>query len=136
MTMLANKYKGFNTNEKTPKALYDALNKEFCFSFDPCPLNASFDGLSIDWKGSIFINPPYGRAIPVWLNKGLSELEKGNASLLCYLLPAYPDVRWFHEIVLPKAKEIRFLKGRLRFGEHNNNAPFASMVIIFKMEGA
>jgi len=133
MARHSNTYKTFNVHEKTPQKLYDMLNAEFNFTFDPCPLYASteFDGLVISWGKSCFINPPYGKAIRGWLEKALSEIENGNTEIACFLLPAYPDVKWFHEIVLPYAYEIRFIKGRLRFGKHNENAPFASMIVIF-----
>lgn len=126
-------YKTHNVNERTPKALYDDLDGEFSFDFDPCPLNADFDGLKIDWGKHVFINPPYTRGqIKLWLEKGLNEIEKGNTNIIVFLLPSYTDVFWFHEIVLPKAHEIRFIKGRLKFGNHNNSAPFGSMVVVFK----
>lgn len=124
--------KTFNIHEATPKALYDQLNSEFNFNFDPCPLRSSQDGLSINWKGNVYVNPPYGKAIRLWLEKGLTEIDKGNAKVVVFLLPAYTDVKWFHEIVLPNANDLRFLKSRLCFGEHKNRAPFASMIVIFK----
>lgn len=132
MAMLSTKYKTFNIKENTSKHLLDEMNKEFAFDFDPCPENPTFNGLEADWKGSIYCNPPYGKAIRAWLEKGLSEIKRGNADSIVYLLPAYPDVKWFHEIVLPIADEIRFLKGRLKFGSHNQSAPFASMLVIFR----
>lgn len=133
MAKNSNTYKTFNVNEKTPTGFYNQLDEEFRFNFDPCPLNLTpeKDGLNIDWGGRCYINPPYGKAIRGWLEKALSEIEKGNTELAVFLLPAYTDVKWFHEIVLPKAKEIRFIKGRLKFGEHNNTAPFANMVVVF-----
>ena len=132
MAKHCNTYKTFNIHEKTPDGFYKQLNEEFDFNFDPCPLNSDFDGLNISWGKRCFINPPYGKAIRGWLEKALSEIKEGNTDLAVFLLPAYPDVKWFHEIVLPLAHEIRFIKGRLKFGSHNNSAPFASMTIIFK----
>ena len=120
-----------NIHEATPKVFYEELNQEFNFDFDPCPLNHTSDGLSINWGKRVYVNPPYGKAIRLWLEKALIELKNGT-EIVVFLLPAYTDVKWFHEIVLPKASEIRFLKGRLKFGEHNNSAPFASMIVIFK----
>ena len=131
MAKNSNTYKTFNVHERTPKGFYNQLNSEFSFDFDPCPLNSNIDGLSIKWGRNCFINPPYGRAIPIWLNKALDEIRIGNTDLAVFLLPAYTDVKWFHEIVLLKAEDIRFIKGRLKFGEHKNTAPFASMVIVF-----
>ena len=129
----ANTYKTFNVNEKTPKEFYRQLDTEFHFDFDPCPLDPEpkTDGLSIKWGKRCFLNPPYGKAITTWLLKALQEIRQGNTELAVFLLPSYTDVKWFHEIVLPLAKEIRFIKGRLKFGEHNNTAPFASMLAIF-----
>jgi site-specific DNA-methyltransferase (adenine-specific) len=123
----------FNIHEATPTKVYEELNKEFEFDFDPCPLNSTTDGLSINWGKRVYVNPPYGKAIRGWLEKALIELEK-ETEIVVFLLPANTDVKWFHEIVLPKASEIRFIKGRLKFGEHNNSAPFASMFVIFKKE--
>jgi len=137
MAKNSNTYKTFNVNEKTPKGFYNQLNEEFNFNFDPCPLRErpDFDGLSINWKGRVYINPPYGRAIPLWLNKALEELEAKRIEIAVFLLPSYTDVKWFHEIALLKADEIRFIKGRLKFGNHNNSAPFASLLLIFKQAG-
>lgn len=113
----------------TPKAVYDALNNEFRFNFDPCPLDGTGDGLSplfCEWRGKrVFCNPPYGPGIGDWLKRGL------EAELAVFLIPARTDTRWFHEICLPKAREIRFIKGRLKFGDATNSAPFPSMIVIF-----
>jgi len=136
MSKNSNTYKTFNIHEKTPEGFYNQLNNEFSFNFDPCPLKPKQDGLKISWGKRVFTNPPYGKAIKGWLKKGLEEIEKQNTDIVCFLLPAYTDVKWFHEIVLLKASEIRFIKGRLKFGEHKNTAPFASMIVIFKKEKA
>jgi DNA N-6-adenine-methyltransferase (Dam) len=113
----------------TPKAVYDSLNSEFGFNFDPCPLDGTENGLAMlltQWGGKrVFCNPPYGPGIGEWLQRGL------EAELAVFLIPARTDTRWFHEIVLPMAKEIRFIKGRLKFGDAKNSAPFPSMVVIF-----
>ena len=132
------KFKGMMTsihpNWSTPKWLYDELNKEFHFDFDPCPLNDNpvFDGLSIEWKQRNYINPPYGRQIGNWIRKAYQESISGKQCIM--LLPSRTDTKWFHEIILPYAKEIRFIKGRLKFGNATNSAPFPSMIIIFKGE--
>ena len=130
----SNTYKTFNVNEKTPEGFYNQLDNEFHFDYDPCPLNKHFDENAIfkDWGKRAFINPPYGKRVRSFLEKALIEIKRGNTELAVFLLPAYTDVKWFHEVVLPKAKDIRFIKGRLKFGEHNNTAPFASMVVVFE----
>ncbi len=113
----------------TPTAVYDALNAEFDFNLDPCPLDGDVDGLSLscDWRGRrVFCNPPYGRGLGDWLKRAEETL------VAVYLLPARTDTRWFHDLVLPTACEIRFIRGRLRFGGAKNGAPFPSMVVIFR----
>jgi hypothetical protein len=114
---------------KTPLSLYIGLDSEFRFNFDPCPLDGTQDGLAslfVDWSAKrVFCNPPYGPGIEKWLKRGL------EADLAVFLLPARTDTRWFHDIVLPKAKEIRFIRGRLKFGDAENGAPFPSMVVVF-----
>ena len=119
-------------NWSTPRDFYNSLNREFNFHSDPCPLNSEHDALTENaiWAGNVFINPPYSN-IRGFLEKGLSELKKGNAKVCVYLVPARTDTRWFHDLVYNKA-EIRFIKGRLKFGDSKNSAPFPSMVVIFK----
>lgn len=123
----------------TPPDVYEALDKEFEFDFDPCPLDGEVDGLSplfSEWKGKrvfcnppfkrVYCNPPYGPGIGKWLMRGL------EADVAVFLIPARTDTRWFHEIVLPNAREIRFIKGRLKFGGATFNAPFPSMIVVFE----
>lgn len=111
----------------TPRLLYDELNAEFDFNFDPCPFGDTSGGLIFEsWRGRrVFCNPPYGPEIDSWLRR------QSEAELAVYLLPARTDTRWFHSQVLPLASEIRFLRGRLKFGDAINSAPFPSMVPIF-----
>jgi hypothetical protein len=113
----------------TPTAVYAALHKEFRFNFDPCPLDGEGDGLSplfSDWSGKrVFCNPPYGPKLGDWLKRWR------EAELAVFLIPARTDTRWFHDTVLPNATEIRFLRGRLKFGGAKYNAPFPSMVVVF-----
>jgi len=127
------KFKGLMTSLSphwaTPKWLYDELNREFHFNFDPCPKNPKFDGLSIPWCSVNYMNPPYGRKITRWVKKAYDESLKG-ATVVC-LLPSRTVTRWWHNYVM-KAKEIRFIKGRLKFGDSKNSAPFPSCIVIFK----
>lgn len=119
-------------NWATPQDFYDSISSEFDFNLDPCPLNAEHDALAdnYEWKGVVYINPPYSN-IRAFLEKGLSELKKGNAELLVYLVPARTCTKWFHDLVYNKA-EIRFIKGRLKFGDSKNSAPFPSMLVIYR----
>jgi site-specific DNA-methyltransferase (adenine-specific) len=109
--------------------VYAALDDEFHFDFDPCPLDGRADGLAplfVSWSDRhVFCNPPYGPGIEDWLLRGL------EAKVAVFLIPARTDTRWFHDIVLPKAREIRFIRGWLKFGDAVNGAPFPSMIVIF-----
>lgn len=114
----------------TPAVAYDALHAEFGFTFDPCPLNSGVDGLTQQWAGRVFCNPPYSN-IGAFIRKGLCHLADRQCEVLVFLLPARTDTRWFHDYVIPAA-EIRFLRGRLKFGGAKFNAPFPSMVCIWR----
>ncbi len=116
---------------KTPKNLYDKLDQEFHFDFDPCPSNPTFDAFSLpQWGNSNYVNPPYGKEIRRWILRAIIERLHNRTTV--FLLPAYTDVKWFHELILPQASEIRFIKGRLHFNESKDPAPFASMIVVFR----
>jgi len=123
---------------ETPQELFDELNEEFNFTLDPCATkeNAKCDkfytkkenGLIQDWSGErVFMNPPYGRVIGKWVKKA----SESKAEIVVCLLPARTDTKWFHDYIYHKA-EIRFLKGRIKFGGGKNSAPFPSMIVIIK----
>ena len=114
---------------KTPKALYQALDAEFHFDFDPCPVKPKTNGLESEWGNRNFVNPPYGKEITKWIQKGYEENLKGKT--VVYLLPSRTDTRWWHDYIM-KATEIRFIKGRLRFDDQENPAPFPSAIVVFK----
>ena len=114
---------------KTPRTVYQILDAEFSFNFDPCPVSPEFDGLSIEWKESNYVNPPYGRELPKWIKKGYEEYLKGKTVI--FLVPSRTDTRWWHDYCM-KADEIRFIRGRLKFDEHKNSAPFPSAIVIFR----
>ena len=114
----------------TPIALRQAIAAEFGDLWDPCPIGGS-DGLIVDWQPRVFCNPPYGRALPGWIDKGAEEMAAGRVQLIVWLLPARTDTRWFHNLILPSSSEIRFLKGRLHFSE-GGEATFPSMICIWK----
>ena len=125
----------------TPQDFYDKLNDEFKFTLDPCALknNAKCDkyftpeddGLTKDWAGNIvFCNPPYGRDISKWVEKCYNESKKPNITVVL-LIPARTDTIYFHKFIYKKVKDIRFIKGRLKFGNSKNSAPFPSMIVVF-----
>lgn len=133
-----------NSSEwETPQDLFDSLNRQFHFSLDACatPQNAKCqkfysiidDGLAQPWESVTWCNPPYGRDIINWVEKAYTEcMSNGAASVL--LLPARTDTRWFHDYIYRhEAQHIyfEFLRGRLKFGDSQNSAPFPSMVVHF-----
>ncbi len=114
----------------TPAHVYNALDEEFNFNFDPCPLNAAptFNGLIVAWGTKTFVNPPYSN-IAVWCEKAFTEAAQGKTVVM--LIPSRTDTKYWHEYIM-KADEIRFLRGRLKFGNAKNSAPFPSCVVIFR----
>jgi phage N-6-adenine-methyltransferase len=122
----------------TPQALFDTLNDEFGFEIDVCatPKNAKCeryftpetDGLSQQWSGTCWMNPPYGRQILKWMKKAVESANKG-ATVVC-LVPARTDTKWWHEYA--EQGEVRFLQGRLKFEGSKNSAPFPSAVVVFR----
>lgn len=113
---------------KTPKAVYQILDAEFQFNHDPCPTNPKVDGLTSEWGECNYVNPPYGREIGKWIKKGFEEWQKGKT--VVFLIPSRTDTRWWHDYIM-KADEIRFIKGRLKFDDQKNSAPFPSAIVIY-----
>lgn len=124
----------------TPQDFFDKLNEEFHFTLDPCATaeNAKCakyytkeqDGIIQDWYGeTVFCNPPYGKEIGKWVAKCSAEFENGATVVM--LIPARTDTKWFHKYIYHRA-EIRFIKGRLKFGNSKNSAPFPSMLIVWR----
>jgi hypothetical protein len=110
----------------TPYTLYLSLDKEFGFTDDPCPLKGQ-GGLDREWGEVSFCNPPYSD-LKKWLKKGYEESQKGKT--VVFLIPSRTDTIAWHEYCM-KAKEIRFIKGRLKFSGSKNSAPFPSAIVIF-----
>lgn len=130
-------------NWSTPQDFFDKLNAEFHFTLDVCAdatnhkcakyYTKEQDGLKQDWRGEVcFCNPVYGRGIGAWIKKCA---EAGT--LVVALLPARTDTKAFHTYIYGKdGVEIRFVKGRLKFGGSKNSAPFPSMVCVFRPKEA
>jgi len=122
-------------NWATPKEVYEILNNEFHFDYDPCPLHYKIDGLTSSWGKRNFINPPYSRKLKEgFIKKAFEESKKGNLCVM--LLPVSTSTRIFHEIIYPNA-EIRFWKGRIFFlangleNEKYKSGQMDSMIVIF-----
>jgi len=131
------------TNEwETPQWFFDELNEEFNFTLDPCSngnhkcdkfYTIKEDGLKQDWsKDVIFMNPPYGGHTGDWIKKALDESKKG--SVVVCLIVSSTDRSYWHNYIFPYASQIRFIRGRLTFGNVKSTAPFASAVVIFSQK--
>lgn len=127
-------------NWATPKWLYDELNKEFDFDFDPCPLKPLIEnGLVTEWGNRNFINPPYSKHLKeAFVTKAIEEAKKGKLCVM--LLPVSTSTKLFHQHILPNADEIRFIEGRVKFegintkGERVSNQPgmHDSMIVVLR----
>jgi len=132
-----------NIVAETPKYLFDKISSIFNFSLDVCalPENAKCesyytpedDGLSKPWRGGVWCNPPYGREISSWVKKAYEESQKEYNSFVLMLLPARTDTKWWWEYVQGKAT-LFFIKGRVKFGDHNVGAPFPSVLALYMKE--
>lgn len=137
----------------TPQALYDALHDEFDFDCD-CAASASNaksvnwfgldhsehgrrDALAVSWEAmTCWLNPPYSQ-VRAFMAKASAEARAGG-TVVC-LVPSRTDTRWWHEVVWDAAQhrprhgvEIRFIKGRVKFGTATAGAPFPSVVVVFR----
>lgn len=162
------------TEWETPPELFDALDKEFGpFTCDPAcrfgqytsmkvlgraggyicvpPEDAAdaapnrwIDGLSKEWHGVVFLNPPYGRGVERWIEKAVREVVNGRAHRVVALVKATTDVRWWQKHAIKEAAYdrmltpdytsiVRFLPGRLKFGGQTAPAPFPSAVIVWEV---
>jgi len=127
----------------TPQDFYDKLNWRFGpFNLDPCATLentkcANFytepeDGLTKDWGDCrVFVNPPYGRSLAQWVKKGYDESQKPGTRVVM-LIPSRTDTKYWQDYVM-KAQEVYFVRGRLKFGDSTNSAPFPSAVVVFEM---
>lgn len=131
-------------NWATPPEFYKNLNDIYHFDFDPCPINHDlnkWDGLKIEWGNSNYINPPYSRGLKdEFVKKAIEQSKKGKTCVM--LLPVSTSTKLFHDIILPNASKIEFIRGRLKFHGINtkgvfvtNNTPMHdSMIVVFKTQ--
>lgn len=125
----------------TPQGFFDQIDSEFHFTLDAAAIaentkcdeffSPDDDSLKQIWSGRVWVNPPYGKNVGAWVRKASESAKNGTAEVVVMLLPARTDTKWFHEYVYNNA-EIRFVKGRLKFGGAKYNAPFPVMVVIFR----
>lgn len=144
-----------STEWQTPKKLYNKLNEEYEFELDPCttednPLQTPYyftkkdNGLKKSWNyGNVFVNPPYNNEISKWLEKAIHEIKYGTRiEYIVFLLPVRTDTKWFHQYIYDvencdyrdPVNGAYFIKGRLKFGNSRNSAPFPSMIIILEKQ--
>lgn len=138
MAQMAIHYSSATPEWETPQAFFDRLDAEFRFTLDVCATHenakcaAHFtreeDGLTQSWSGVCWMNPPYGREIKQWMRKAYQEARRG-VTVVC-LIPARTDAGWWHDYAM--RGEIRFLRGRLKFGGAKYNAPFPNAVVVFR----
>jgi len=135
----------------TPLDFFKKLDKEFNFGLDAAAMQSSTlvpsnwygpdhedksrrDALTRNWKQdslgkSIWLNPPYGRTLGLWTSKANQE-NAGGGETVVLLVPARTDTAWWHDNCI--MHEVRFIRGRLKFGGSKNSAPFPSAVIVMR----
>ena len=124
---------------ETPLSLFDPLNKEFNFTVDVCSTKENKkvdnywtlneDGLSQDWIGVCWCNPPYGRNMPLWIKKAIKSSTIGTTTVM--LIPARTNTGWWHELVIPNF-EIRFIRGRPKFNNGKHGLPFPLAILVIR----
>ncbi len=133
----------------TPRDFFEKLHQEFNFTLDAAALRSSavvpnylgpdheygwrHDALTVEWAGAseggaVWLNPPYGREIGKFMRKANEEAKKG-ITVVC-LVPSRTDTKWWWDSVI--MHEVRFVKGRLKFGGQKNSAPFPSAVVVMR----
>lgn len=126
----------------TPQDLFNTIDSKYNFNLDVCAIHENakcknyftpeIDGLSQSWEGNCWMNPPYGKEIYKWIEKAYVESIENKKCLVVALLPARVDTKWFHNFIYNKKNvKVEFLKGRVKFGDAKNSAPFPSMIVVF-----
>lgn len=141
----------------TPQETFDAWNAIYKFDLDVAATKENAkckkfftkkeDGLSQEWFGSVWCNPPYGRGIGDWIKKGFLAVGSGECDSVVFLVPSRTDVAWWHDYVNPPVTEVKllqtkrmvfrsfkFVRGRLKFGGLEGSAPFPSVLIVFESQ--
>nr|WP_315972144.1 DNA N-6-adenine-methyltransferase [Lactiplantibacillus plantarum] len=142
----------FTSNKEdweTPQDFYDRLNAKYHFEWDlaasddnakcSCYFTRDDNSLEQDWEGlsgNLFLNPPYGRELKLWVKKAATTGLKDKQNLVM-LIPSRTDTSYWHDYIFNHA-EIKFLRGRLKFevdGISGDSAPFPSAVVIYTGDG-
>lgn len=121
-------YNQRDNSAQTPAWLYDILNKEHCFDFDPCPANPTFDGLTEEWGMCNYVNPPYNN-IKLWLRKAVVEMQKGKKSV--FLVPLRPHCKYWRDFVVNVATEVHLVLNKIAFEGYNAVFPGNLCLIVY-----
>lgn len=134
-----NRFGSKSVEWETPDSVFGPLDDEFHFTLDVAAsasnakcrrfFDVGIDGLQQDWDGVCWMNPPYGRDVPRWLQKAIRESQRG-VTTVC-LIPARTNTAWFHDLCF-KQGEVRFVKGRPRFGDADHGLPFPLAVVVYR----
>lgn len=138
MARLEKQFESATVEWPTPDSLWLPLNDEFGFTLDVCAtadnakcqvfFTKTEDGLSQKWNGVCWMNPPYGREMVNWLKR--ADAEKENGVLTVALIPSRTNTGWWHDIVMKN--EIRFVRGRPKFGNATQGLPWPLAIIVFR----
>lgn len=123
----------------TPQALFNKLDEEFGFELDVCALpdntkcarffSPEQDGLKQEWRGTVWMNPPYGRGlIAPWMKKAVESA--GNGTIVVALIPNRTNAPWWHDYVM-RAAEIRFIRKKVAFDGGEGVPFFGSVIAVF-----
>ncbi len=133
-------YSSNNHTWETPQDFFDKLNSIYGFTLDACAEDKTAkvlnyftiedDALTQDWKGVVWCNPPYGREQIKFIQKALEEHKK-HGSTIVLLIPARPDTKVWQDNIFPNASQVCFVRGRLKFGGAEYNAPFPCALVVF-----
>jgi len=136
------KFESTKQEWKTPDNVFDPLDEEFHFDIDlaadktnhKCKryFSEKNNALIKDWRGTCWLNPPFGNkygTIKDWVRKSYEESMKNN--IIVMLIPTRTNTNWWSEYVM-KSKEIRFIRGRPKFGDSKHGLPQPLAIIVFK----
>ena len=124
----------------TPQDFFNELKKEFNFTLDPCATHENHkcdkyftledNGLHQDWSGNtVFMNPPYGNETGKWVEKAFKESKKGS-TVVC-IIAATTEASYWHDLIIPYATQIRFIRGKLEFDSVSDDTPSIHAVVVF-----
>ena len=139
MAKFDKKFESATVEWPTPQDLFDEINSEFSFTLDvaataenaKCPkfYTIEIDGLAQPWDGTCWMNPPYGRQMVDWIKKAIRETWNGVTTVA--LIPARTNTTWWHDLCM-KYGEVRFIRGRPKFGGADHGLPQPLALVIFK----